>query len=78
MYEPMDMNGYREGMEVCILLSVEQCRGVVEDWMNCNYDCDLNIRRSKKRQGRFIVTTRSPIWAARIKKWHGCIEMACR
>lgn len=65
------LEGYEEGDTIYLLLSKEQCSSVLDDWMECNYACDLSVRRSTKTPGCYVVTTKSLMWATRIIKWHG-------
>lgn len=65
------LEGYGKGDTIYLLLSKEQCSSVLDDWMGCNYTCDLSVRRSTKTPGCYVVTTKSLMWATRIIKWHG-------
>ena len=65
------LGDYEKGDIIYLLLSKEQCSSVLDDWMECNYSCDLNVRRSTKTPGCYVVTTKSLMWATRIIKWPG-------
>ena len=65
------LEGYEKGDTIYLLLSKEQCSSVLDDWMECNYSCDLSVRRSTKTPVSFVFTTKSMMWATRIIKWHG-------
>lgn len=65
------LGDYEKGDIIYLLLSKEQCSSVLDDWMECNYSCDLSVRRSTKTPGCYVVTTKSLMWATRIIKWHG-------
>lgn len=62
------LEDYEKGDTIYLLLSKEQCSSVLDDWMECNYTCDLNVRRSTKTPGSYVVTTKSLMWATRIIK----------
>ncbi len=65
------LGDYEKGDIIYLLLSKEQCSSVLDDWMECNYTCDLSVRRSTKTPGSYVVTIKSLMWATRIIKWHG-------
>lgn len=65
------LEGCEKGDTIYLLLSKEQCSSVLDDWMECNYTCDLSVRRSTKTPGSYVVTTKSLMWTTRIIKWHG-------
>lgn len=65
------LGDYEKGDIIYLLLSKEQCSSVLDDWMECNYTCDLSVRRSTKTPGSYVVTTKSLMWTTRIIKWHG-------
>lgn len=70
-----DFARYQEGDTIWILVSAEQCRGLIWDWMETNYVCPLHVSKSKKHKGMFVVTTRSLMWASRIVRWIGYKEV---
>jgi hypothetical protein len=45
------LEDYEKGDIIYLLLSKEQCSSVLDDWMECNYTCDLSVRRSTKTPG---------------------------
>lgn len=69
-----ELKDYRQGQTIYLLLSAQQCHGVVNDWNEAQYECDLRVSRSKKNPGCYVVETRSLMWATRIIKWFGCME----
>lgn len=42
------LEGYEKGDIIYLLLSKEQCSSVLDDWLECNYTCDLSVRRSQR------------------------------
>ena len=42
------LGDYEKGDIIYLLLSKEQCSSVLDDWMECNYTCDLSVRRSSR------------------------------
>lgn len=62
------LEGYEKGDTIYLLLSKEQCSSVLDVWLECNYTCDLSVRRSTKTPGSYVVTTKSLMWATRIIK----------
>lgn len=55
-----------------LLLKGNECRSVVEDWLERNIRCDLRIRRAKT-PGHVVVETADVMFARNILVWHpGC------
>nr|DAR08170.1 MAG TPA: hypothetical protein [Caudoviricetes sp.] len=65
------MNKYKDGDTIFILMTAEQCKSVMREWLEQNYECDLNVMRSQKNKGKFVLKTKSLMWANRIIQWHG-------
>lgn len=65
------MNKYKDGDTIFILMTEEQCKSVMREWLEQNYECDLNVMRSQKNKGKFVLKTKSLMWANRIIQWHG-------
>ena len=65
------MDKYKDGNTIFILMTAEQCKSVMREWLEQNYECDLNVLRSQKNKGKFVLKTKSLIWANRIIQWHG-------
>lgn len=65
------MDKYKDGDTIFILMTAEQCKSVMREWLEQNYECDLNVMRSQKNKGKFVLKTKSPMWANRIIQWHG-------
>lgn len=65
------MNKYKDGDTIFILMTAEQCKSVMREWLEQNYECDLNVMRSQKNKGKFVLKTNSLMWANRIIQWHG-------
>ena len=72
------IEGYRDGMTIYLLLTADQCRSLVEDWVECNYRCPLHVERSKRNPGKYVVTTKCVLWAVRIIRWHGYEKVSFR
>ena len=68
---------YKEGDTIWLLVDEGQCKALMGDWaVNVdNYQCQLQIARSKKHRGMFVVTTKSLMWANRIIVWIGCKQV---
>lgn len=65
------MNKYKDGDTIFILMTAEQCKSVMREWLEQNYECDLDVMRSQKNNGKFVLKTKSLMWANRIIQWHG-------
>lgn len=65
------MNKYKDGDTIFILMTAEQCKSVMREWLEQNYECDLNVMRSQKNKGKFVLKTKSLMWANRIIQWYG-------
>lgn len=46
-----DMNDYRQGDTIYILLKKIQAEGVMDEWLEGNWQCDLTVHRSQKNKG---------------------------
>ena len=65
------MDKYKDGDTIFILMTAEQCKSVMREWLDQNYECDLDVMRSQKNKGKFVLKTKSLMWANRIIQWHG-------
>lgn len=65
------MDKYKDGNTIFILMTAEQCKSVMREWLERDYECDLNVMRSRKNKGKFVLKTKSLMWANRIIQWHG-------
>lgn len=65
------MNKYKDGDTIFILMTAEQCKSVMREWLERDYECDLNVMRSQKNKGKFVLKTKILMWANRIIQWHG-------
>ena len=65
------MDKYKDGDTIFIVMTAEQCKSVMREWLEQNYECDLNVMRSQKNKGKFVLKTKSLMWANRIIQWHG-------
>ena len=65
------MDKYKDGDTIFILMTAEQCKSVMREWLERDYECDLNVMRSLKNKGKFVLKTKSLMWANRIIQWHG-------
>ena len=52
-------------------MTAMSAQGLLEDWLQHNYECDLHLRRSVKNKGKVVIETKDLLWASRILKWHG-------
>ena len=67
------MDKYKDGDTIFILMTAEQCKSVMREWLERDYECDLNVMRSQKNKGKFVLKTKSLMWANRIIQWHGSL-----
>ena len=65
------MDKYKDGDTIFILMTAEQCKSVMREWLEQNYEGDLNVMRSQKNRGKFVLKTKSLMWTNRIIQWHG-------
>ena len=65
-------NEYKQGDTIYILMTAMSAQGLLEDWLQHNYECDLHLHRSKQNKGMVVVETKDLMWASRIIKWHKC------
>lgn len=63
-------NEYQQGDTIYILMDAMSAKGLLDDWLHHNYECDLHLRRSVKNKGKLVVETKDLMWANRIIKWH--------
>jgi hypothetical protein len=63
-------NEYQQGDTIYILMDSLAAKGLLEDWLHHNYECDLHLHRSKQNKGKVVIETKDLMWAARIIKWH--------
>lgn len=55
-----------------ILLPGREALGVMEDWLECNIETDIRLRRAKTK-GHLVIETTDTMFANRIRMWHpGC------
>ena len=55
-----------------ILLPGREALGVMEDWLECNIETDICLRRAKTK-GHLVIETTDTMFANRIRMWHpGC------
>lgn len=52
-----------------ILLPGREALGVMEDWLECNIETDIRLRRAKT-QGHIVIETRDVMFARNIQVWH--------
>lgn len=69
------MKDYKDGDTIFILMTAEQCKSVMREWLELNYECDLTVTRSLKNKGKFVLKTKSLMWASRIIQWHGYVQV---
>ena len=65
-----DMNDYRQGDTIYILLKKIQAESVMNEWLEGNWQCDLTAHRSHKNKGCVVLETTDLMFAARIIQWH--------
>lgn len=69
------MKDYKDGDTIFILMTAEQCKSVMREWLELNYECDLTVTHSLKNKGKFVLKTKSLMWANRIIQWHGYVQV---
>lgn len=52
-----------------ILLPGREALGVMEDWLECNIETDIRLRRAKTK-GHVVIETRDVMFARNIQVWH--------
>lgn len=50
-----DMNDYRQGDTIYILLKKGQAESVMDEWLEGNWQCDLTAHRSQKNKGCVVL-----------------------
>ena len=65
-----DMNDYRQGDTIYILLKKGQAESVMDEWLEGNWPCDLTVHRSKKNKGCVVLETTDLMFASRIIQRH--------
>lgn len=71
----MTSSEYRDGQEIFLLLTEDQARAALDDWIKGAWKCELRAVRSHKTPGSYVIRTFNAVWAARIVKWHGAKEV---
>lgn len=69
---------YHDGDTIYILMGADSVRGVLEDWVEQNRQCDLVVHRSRKHKGKYVIETTDVIWSSRIIQWHKCDQVIYR
>ena len=65
-----DMNDYRQGDTIYILLKKSQAESVMTEWLESSWQCDLKVHRSQKTKGCVVLETKDLMFASRIIQWH--------
>lgn len=68
---------YKKGDTIYLLMDAKSARGLMDDWAEHNYECDLVVHRSQKNRGCVVVETRDLLWARRIMLWHQVKRVTC-
>ena len=55
------MNKYKDGDTIFILMTAEQCKSVMREWLEQNYECDLNVMRSQKNKKSDVGKQNHPV-----------------
>lgn len=66
---------YRPGDTIYILMDGSTAEGLVEDWFNHGYECDLRLRKSEKSPGKVVMITADMMWASRVIRWHKYLKV---
>lgn len=70
MSDTIDMCEYKDGDTIYILLKAAKVRSLLSDWLERNYQCDLQVCRSRKTPGCVVVKTKDIMWASCIVRWY--------
>ena len=65
-----DMNDYRQGDTIYILLKKSQAESVMTEWLERSWQYDLRVHRSQKNKECVVLETTDLMFAARIIQWH--------
>lgn len=69
---------YKPGDTIYILMDGSTAEGLVEDWFNHGYECDLRLRKSEKSPGKVVMITADMMWASRVIRWHKYLKVTYR
>ena len=65
-----NLDDYRQGDTIYILLKKCQAESVMDEWLDGNWTCNLTVHRSQKTKGCVVLETTDLMFAARIIHWH--------
>lgn len=66
--------GYPSGTRFLLLVHHDDVAGIVDDWFEGNFCCDLRLRRAKTK-GCIVVETTDALYASRIYRYHPGIRV---
>ena len=64
-----NLDDYRQGDTIYILLKKNQAESVMDEWLEGNWQSDLTVHRSQKTKGCVVLETTDLMFAARIIQW---------
>ena len=62
------MDEYKEGDTIQVLIHGSHIGTVMEDWLESRRECDIRVRRAKKK-GCVVLETTDIIYASHIVQW---------
>ena len=64
-----NLDDYRQGDTIYILLKKSQAESVMDEWLEGNWQSDMTVHRSQKTKGCVVLETTDLMFAARIIQW---------
>ncbi|MDO4165660.1 MAG: RNA polymerase subunit sigma [Bacteroides sp.] len=64
-----ELDGYRDGDIIQLLLDSKAVADIVDDWVETNQQVDMRVRRAKTK-GCCVIETADLMFAARIVRYH--------
>lgn len=64
-----NLDDYRQGDMIYILLKKSQAESVMDEWLEGNWQSDMTVHRSQKTKGCVVLETTDLMFAARIIQW---------
>lgn len=65
--------GYKEGDTIQLLIQGCQIGAVMDDWVECQRECDIRVRRAKT-PGCVVLETTDAIYAAHLVLWFSSVK----
>ena len=71
----MEHKDYKPGTRFLFLVDYFEASGILDDWMEGDWKCDLRMRRAKTPK-RVVVEVEDVMMAYRIHRWHPNAKVA--